>query len=288
MFVAMFLNELYRKYLHDLGMIYNEHEASVITSMIFESVAGIYKTVLIKDPGLVLDIVTANKLESALEKLLKNTPVQYVTGEAWFYKMKFNVSQDVLIPRPETEEMVDKAISFLHTLVTPAVIDIGTGSGCIAISIKKNMPRASLCAIDISNEALNIARQNAFLNGTEVKFQQLDFLHEQSWNLLDPYDVIVSNPPYIPSDEKDKLAKNVVDFEPAIALFAPALQPLIFFDKIALFGKKHLKREGKIFMEVHEALAKEVVSLFKKQGYQATIHKDIFDKERFVVATHSR
>jgi len=284
----MLLNELYRKYLHGLQGIYNKHEASVITSMIFESIAGINKSGMIIDPRKVLDKETVKKLRAALDRLLQHTPVQYVTGEAWFYKMKFKVSPAVLIPRLETEEIVEEVIHFLHLQPGAVVLDIGTGSGCIAIAIKKNLPGVSVSAIEISKDAMIIAEENAIKNETTINFLGFDFLNESALEQLDQYDVIVSNPPYIPLDEKEKLEKNVVDFEPHIALFTPAGLPLLFFEKIAAFGQRHLKRDGKIFLEVHEDLAKDVVGLFNNKGYHSTIKKDLFGKERLVMAIHSR
>lgn len=284
----MLLNELYRKYLHGLQGIYNKHEASVITSMIFESIAGINKSGMIIDPRKVLDKETVKKLRAAFDRLLQHTPVQYVTGEAWFYKMKFIVSPAVLIPRPETEEIVEEVIHFLHLQPGAVVLDIGTGSGCIAIAIKKNLPGVSVSAIEISKDAMIIAEENAIKNETTINFLGVDFLNESALEQLDQYDVIVSNPPYIPLDEKENLEKNVVDFEPHIALFTPAGLPLLFFEKIAAFGKIHLKRNGKIFLEVHEDLAKDVAGLFNNKGYHSTIKKDLFGKERLVMAIHSR
>jgi release factor glutamine methyltransferase len=278
MFVEMELKALYRKYLQELQLIYDLNEASVITSMIFESIAGIPKTVLIKDPAMILSEDKVNMLDDALEKLLIHTPVQYVTGEAWFYNMKFKVSPAVLIPRPETAEMVNEVTHYLGSREMTSLIDIGTGSGCIAISIKKKLPQTDVTALDVSTEAIVIAEQNASKNNVELNFQQLDFLNESNWTSLGRYDVIVSNPPYIPIMKKISWKKNVVDFEPAIALFAPAGQPLVFFEKIALFGKRHLNEKGKVFMEVHEDLAKDVVALFTGKGYKAMIKKTFLIK----------
>ena len=284
----MDLNTIYRKFLQDLQLLYDKNEAAVITAMIFESLAGIQTHDFIKNPGIVLEQKLISELNTALKRLLAHTPVQYVTGNAWFLKKTFTVSPAVLIPRPETEELVLEVIHASGKKSKPSVIDIGTGSGCIAISIKTLLPASAVTAVDISGEALEIAKQNAVSNNAEVNFQQQDFLDPFKWDSMGKYDVIVSNPPYIPVDEKEKLEKNVADHEPGLALFTPAGQPLIFYEKIALFGKEHLKAAGKVLVEVHEDRANDVAGIFNKLGYDTSTKKDMFEKERIVIASHSR
>ena len=165
-------------------------------------------------------------------------------------------------------------------------MDIGTGSGCIAIAVKKNIPAAMITAIDVSEGALLVAKENATTQQTDIGFLQVDFLDEAQWNTLPKFDIIISNPPYIPINEKEKLDINVTAFEPHQALFVPDNSPLLFYEKIATFGKTHLSRGGKIFMETHEDYAKETASLFKQHYKEVTIQKDIFDKERMVIAVY--
>ncbi len=164
------------------------------------------------------------------------------------------------------------------------IIDIGTGSGCIAILLKKELTNANITAIDISEKALEVAKKNSSELNAEINFFQIDFLNEEEWNSLKKYDIIVSNPPYIPIKEKETLAKNVTDYEPELALFVENNDPYIFYKKIAEFAKTHLQTNGKIYVEVHEDYAREVKSIFTNAGFEAEIKKDIYGKERMVKA----
>lgn len=285
MFALMTVNELYRKFLVELGDVYDNREAANISSLLFEHVAGITRSGIIKDPGKVLEEKISTQLNDCLSKLKTHEPVQYVIGEAWFYNMKLKVSPAVLIPRPETEELVEVVINYSKGKTDLSIFDIGTGSGCIAIALNKNIPASVVSAIDISTDALNIAKENSSVQQTEVNFIQLDFLDEKKWPSLPSFDIIISNPPYIPADEKNILHKNVTDFEPHLALFVENNKPLIFYEKIAAFGRSHLKENGKIFMETHEDLADETAALFNDEYYSAIIKKDMQEKQRMVIAT---
>ena len=278
----------YRIFLLQLQSIYNLNEATIITDWVLESLAGIKRFDVVKDPEKLLPDTITEKLKIALEELVQHKPVQYVTGEAWFYNMKLKVDKSVLIPRPETEELVKLVLDTVKDATTfaPSIIDIGTGSGCIAIAVKKNLSAASVTAIDVNENALAVAKDNSAVQQTEIQFIKIDFLEESQWASLPGYDVIVSNPPYIPMDEKEKLDKNVTGFEPHQALFVPDRSPLLFYEKIAAFASAHLNPKGKIFMEVHEDFAKETAALFTKNFSETSIKKDIFDKERMVVVTY--
>jgi release factor glutamine methyltransferase len=246
------------------------------------------KSDVIKNPDFNLSEIQFESLGTALADLLLHKPVQYVLGEAWFYKLKFKVDQSVLIPRPETEELVNEVFDFIKTTAQYKIIDIGTGSGCIPISIKKEFPESIITAIDVDEKAIAIASENASTHQTEIDFVQINFLDKINWNVFEKFDVIISNPPYIPIAEKELMDKNVTIYEPHLALFVPDEQPLLFYESIALFSKTHLSDEGKIFMEVHENLAREVDDLFSQHQFQTEIKKDIFEKERMVMATHYR
>jgi release factor glutamine methyltransferase len=289
MFARMIIKEQYRFFLEQLQVIYSLNEATVITDWVFESLAGIKRFDILKNPGQVLSDTNAAKLNNALASLLQHKPVQYVLGETWFYKMKLKVNEHVLIPRPETEELVELVLNeAAHAEKAPSIIDIGTGSGCIAIAIKKNIPAANVKAIDVSEQALLIAKENAANQHTNIQFLTVDFLEELQWKNLPAFDIIISNPPYIPANEKEKLDTNVTAFEPHQALFVPDNAPLLFYEKIAAFGKTHLNPGGKIFMETHEDYAKETAGLFSAFYSEAAIKKDIFGKERMVVVAIGR
>ena len=288
----MTYNKLYRSFLEQLQAIYNMQEASVITDWVFEKIAGVNKMDFIKHPAMEPEINVAEKLEAAFNQLLQHTPVQYVLGEAWFYKMLFKVNNQVLIPRPETEELVNWLLSdFKKQATFPAsvsILDMGTGSGCIAIALKKNLPAATLTAIDFSEGALAIAKENALGNNVQIDFIQLDFLNEKLWVTLPCFDIIVSNPPYIPISEKELLDKNVIAYEPHSALFVPDSTPLLFYEKIALFGGSNLKADGCMYVEVHENYGNQTAELFTEYQYEVEIKKDIFEKERMLKLTHCR
>ena len=296
----MTIREIYREYLQDLRQIYDAGEASVITDWVFEKTTGLQRSDIIKDPGQLLKPETLQHLNHCLAELVQHKPVQYVLGEAWFFRMKLSVNENVLIPRPETEELVQLAIDDCLKVMDDrnssltaqrsgneeqlSGIDIGTGSGCIAIALKKNLPRALIHAIDISAGALSVAKENAVQQRAKIEFLLLDFLAEDHWNRLPVFDVIISNPPYIPLNEKDKLDKNVAAFEPPAALFVPDDTPLLFYQKIADFGKKHLHKNGKIYVEMHEDFAKATAELFER-SYTVEVKKDVFGKERMLVAS---
>ncbi len=292
--------EIYKSYLQQLQHLYSSNEAATITDWVFQKIAGLQRADIIKNPADLIDPETADKLDNCLLALLQHKPVQYVLGEAWFYKMKLKVNDQVLIPRPETEELVQlvtkewqkredkkeiaQANVRTENLTRLSMIDIGTGSGCIAIAIKKNLPESTMLAIDVSEGTLSVAKENANDHETIIEFKQINFLDESSWDALPVFDVIISNPPYIPINEKEKLDKNVTDFEPHTALFVPNNNPFLFYEKIAAFGKKHLTANGKIYVEIHEDFAKETSQCFEK-NYTVEIRKDIFEKERMLIIT---
>ncbi len=283
----MQLRHFYNSFLKELQLIYDKNEATAITNLIFEEMAGFTRSSVITKPHTELVSEKVRILENALIELKKNKPVQYVIGHAWFQKLKIKVTEAVLIPRPETEELVNEVATFIKTQYKKNGIDIGTGSGCIPIAIKKNIPDFNISAIDISMDALKIAKENAAFHQTDINFIQLDFLDESKWVALENYDVIVSNPPYIPINEKTLLALNVADNEPALALFVPTDDPLLFYRKIAAFAKTNLNNGGAIFMETHVDYAQDVAQLFTENGFKATVKKDFFENDRIVIANLS-
>jgi release factor glutamine methyltransferase len=283
MFVIMTIKEKYKHYSALLKTIYNDGEAIAIANIIFEHFVKMNKSDLLLRGKETLSNEELSSLNIALAKLLTHEPVQYITNEAWFYNLKFYVTNDVLIPRPETEELVHEAIAFLKTKNGKSVLDIGTGSGCIPISIKKNIPNTDVMAIDVSEAALTVAKENALTNNVEINLKKINFLEENNYAAFESFDVIISNPPYIPEDEKNILDKNVTQYEPHIALFVPQNDALIFYKRIVSFAENHLKKDGRIFLETHENLAKETAAIFVEKKYFVEIKKDMQGKERMLI-----
>ena len=222
--------------------------------------------------------------KNCLEKINKNIPVQYITGQVNFCNLLIKVNPNVLIPRPETEELVHLILNNHNQDSLKEILDIGTGSGCIIIALKKTLPNTNCTAIDISKDAIRTAKANAVLNKVEVDFITKDILdyknEEKSW------DMIVSNPPYIPISNKKHMHPNVVQNEPSQALFVENEEPLKYYQIISDFANNHLKKNGKIYFEIHEDFANDVVNLLSiKKHFKTTVHKDFQGKKRFVVAT---
>ena len=269
--------------------IYDKSEASKITEMIFEHVAHLTKSDVIKFPDQFIQNEDLNHLDSALSRLISNCPVQYLIGETCFYNLTFKVNESVLIPRPETEELVELIIKHISANnQVSKILDIGSGSGCIPVSIQKNCKHVEVTSVDISSSAIALAKINAKLNDTDISFKELDFLNQDNWTSLGIYDLIVSNPPYIPDSEKLEMDKHVKEFEPSIALFVPDSNPFIFYQNILEFSKEHLSKDGIIFLEIHEKYGNEIKAIFESNHFQAEIKKDIFGKDRMIVANPYR
>lgn len=226
-------------------------------------------------------------LKNGLKELKNQTPIQYIIGKTEFYGLPFYVNKHVLIPRPETEELINWILEDLTAKNLQSelkILDIGTGSGCIAISLAKNLPNTKVFALDISSNALNTAKQNALLNNVNINFVEANILTTN--NLNQTFDIIVSNPPYVREIEKQQMHKNVLNNEPHIALFVENENPLIFYDKIADFSKKHLIKNGKLYVEINQYLGLETLELLRlKQFKKQTLKKDIFNNHRMIKAT---
>jgi release factor glutamine methyltransferase len=266
-----------------LMTIYEEGEALAITDWVLENITGDAHSN--RTASAILTAAQQSRLEEIIPRLLEHEPLQYVLNEAWFCGLKFYVDQNVLIPRPETEELAEWIISNCKFPVdTLSILDIGSGSGCIPIALKRRIRKAQVTSCDISDAALSVATRNASTLGTDVEFVQLDFLDAQQWRQLPSVDVIVSNPPFVPEKDKSTMQPNVLKYEPATALFVPDNDALVFYRAIALFGKTNLAAGGTIYMEIHEALGKEVTTLFNKEGYQTEMKEDMQGKERMIKA----
>ena len=265
-----------------LAPIYDAREASAIAYLVMEHLTGKTKIERLLEPASALTEKEESLLQSYIDQLSRHRPVQYVLGEAWFAGMKFHVNEHVLIPRPETEELVAWVIDHAGKGDTQ-ILDIGTGSGCIPIALKKSLPMASVTSVDVDSNALEVARNNAITLNTNIQFIELDFLNESCWNGLPAYNIIVSNPPYIKVREAATTSAHVLNYEPSLALFVPDDDPLLFYRKIALFSKQHLLKNGMICMEINEAMGNEVCQLFRYAGFEADIRQDLQGKERFVI-----
>ena len=222
------------------------------------------------------------KFEDALRRLSRHEPVQYITGKTEFFGLEFRVTKDVLIPRPETEELVQWIIEDLQKKEKKdlKILDIGTGSGCIAISLAKNLRQAKVSAIDISEKALQIAAENAASNEVQVQLIQKDIL--ETGDLGEKYDVIVSNPPYVRELEKKAMQKNVLNYEPATALYVKDPDPLIFYEKITALAAHDLEPAGEIYFEINQYLGKETETLMRKKDFLTSLKKDIFGVDRML------
>ncbi|MES1220551.1 MAG: peptide chain release factor N(5)-glutamine methyltransferase [Bacteroidota bacterium] len=272
--------------LNKLRSIYSEGEASQITDWIMESLTGSKKTERMLYKNAVITDKEELQLQQYAERLMQHEPMQYVLNEAWFCRYKFYVDKNVLIPRPETEELVEWIITNCKFPIDQlSILDIGSGSGCIPITLKRKLRKAEVWSCDISNEALQVARKNADQLSVNVNFFQTDFLNKVQRDKLPMFDIIVSNPPYIPEKDKNEMQPNVVKYEPHIALFVPDNDALVFYKAVADFGKQHLNINGTIYMELHENYSKEVVQLFQSENYSAEIKKDMQGKDRLLKAS---
>jgi len=285
MFAVMTIQEATYFLLNKLRTIYADGEANEITDRVMEKLTGSMKTERVMYKNEVITAVEESQLNEYTERLLKHEPVQYVLNECWFYGLKLYVDKNVLIPRPETEELVDWVIrNIKFPFKDLKILDIGTGSGCIAISLKRKLRKAEVWACDISNEVLAVAKRNADNLQADINFIQIDFLNEEERNKLTSFDIIVSNPPYIPQKDKGNMQQNVLAHEPHTALFVSDNNPLMFYTAIADCAVQHLNKDGSIYCEIHENLGKEISEMFLQNNFICEIKKDMQRKERMVKA----
>lgn len=260
-------------------------EISSITRIIFQDVFQISPVQIITDKDKKLSREEVLKIDDILTRLNNYEPLQYILGSSEFYDLKLNVQPGVLIPRPETEELVDYIIKRNAAKYGLKVLDIGTGSGCIALSLKKNLKNSSVWAYDVSKAALKIAKKNAGDNNLEINFLYFDILNyeELAENII--FDIIVSNPPYVRESEKEFMLKNVLDFEPETALFVEDENPLIFYSAIAKYASIHLQTGGELYFEINEHFGQETKNLLESLNFkEIMIKKDLFGKDRIIRA----
>lgn len=271
------------EFIDALSDLYPSQEVLSFFTILVEKHLDLSRLEVALKPNHSVSLTVSKKIKNAIQRLRKFEPIQYIVNGVEFYNLKFYVNRNVFIPRPETEELVFWIVDRHKNRDSKSrrILDIGTGSGCIAISLAFNLPDCEVSAFDISSEALDVARKNAIINNVNVDFFKEDVLNCKK--LPKKYDIIVSNPPYIIENEKDKMQSNVLKYEPDIALFVNNDDPLLFYRKIAQLGQKHLISEGSIYFEINEYLGSELLILLKTEGYkEITLHKDIFGKYRMV------
>jgi release factor glutamine methyltransferase len=273
-----------RSYLeHELKKIYPHNEAVSMARLIMEH-AGFSPTTILMEPSSLPGSEILAQIKEIVAEIHKGRPLQYILGYTYFSDLKIIVNEKVLIPRPETEEMV-----YLIRQGTPQpparIVDLGTGSGCIALALKQSYPHAEVFGMDFSKSALEVATHNSLINQLSVHWIQGDLTSRETWKLPGTFDLMVSNPPYVMESERVLMQVNVLDFEPNEALFVPDSDPLLFFSAIASMGKEKLASGGILWVEINERLGAETARVFEIAGYdQVTIIKDLHEKERFIRA----
>ncbi len=274
---------LFNELVSEITSVYEENEAKSIVYLLLAHFLNLSKTDILLDKK----IIQIFDFQEITSRLKAQEPVQYIIGETEFYGRNFNVTPDTLIPRPETEELVQLAVGSWQSAVgnTPiSILDIGTGSGCIAVSLACEIPNAQVYAYDISEKALEVAKENAERNKANVIFEKVDILKPFTVH-RSPFTVIVSNPPYVMNAETLEMEQNVLDYEPHLALFVEDSNPLIFYKAIAEFASKNLINKGLCIVEINQALGLETAELFWNQGFQyVEVVKDMFGKDRMVRA----
>lgn len=281
----MKISEL-KNYFHEqLSGLYPSEEIQSFFYILSEEYLNLSRVNIALNPETEVSANDYDKFQIALFKLNNHEPIQYIIGETEFYGLPFKVNKYTLIPRPETEELIDYIISNHKTTTQhsepTSILDIGTGSGCIAVSLAKNLSNAKVSALDISEKAIQVATENAEINNVKVDFFQTDIIKVKA--LPENYDIIVSNPPYVRELEKEMMQENVLRHEPDSALYVTNSDPLLFYRSISRLAKIHLKPGGKLFFEINEYLADEMIQLLKDEGFKKIeVKKDIFGKDRMM------
>ena len=269
--------EAIRLLVSEIRSLYEEHEAATLVRRLLAERCEISEAALLADPDATIEIPD---FEQLAQELASGRPLQYIVGHTEFYGLDFRVREGCLIPRPETEELVDNILKKHPS--AHRILDVGTGSGCIAIALKKGLPEAQITALDRSEEALEIARENCQHLAAEIDLRKGDALSLEAW-VEGPFDVIVSNPPYIPQSEERLMRKNVLDFEPHEALFVPDKEPLLFYRAIGRSALNLLSPNGSLWFEVHENYADQTAEMLKEEGFgEVEVICDLFDKKRMV------
>ena len=293
----MLLKQYKTHFFDALKNIQDEQEIESFFFILTEYLHNLKRVDVALNPDFEISDAAIEKWNAILAQLQQEKPIQYITGEAWFYGLQFEVNENTLIPRPETEELVEWIIESQKSKVKSQkfeILDIGTGTGCIPISLKANLPHVNVSAIDVSEKALEVARRNAVSNKVEINFIQTNILEVEdlsqlqtpNFQLPTSFDIIVSNPPYVRNLEKEEIKKNVLDYEPHLALFVEDTDALLFYRKIAQLALKNLAPNGLLFFEINQYLGKETVELLKNLGLKnIELKKDIYGNDRMVKST---
>lgn len=277
----MKLKEYRNYFIEKLAPLYDGMEAESFFNITLEELKGWKRIDLAMQPDAVLSSEEIAKWNGVLEQLEEQRPIQYIFGKAHFYGLEFEVNENTLIPRPETEELVEWIVKENEFKGKITLLDIGTGSGCIAISLAKNLSDAAISAIDVSTEALAVAKRNALHNKTNVNFIHQDILAAET--LPQTFDVIVSNPPYVRNLEKAEIKENVLQYEPHLALFVEDNDALLFYRKIALLAKANLAPNGKLYFEINQYLGTEMIDMLENFGFKnIVLKKDIYGNDRMI------
>lgn len=282
----MLLKEFRSKFTNELQGEFPKEEIQSFFNILTESFLKMSRLDVALDPEKKLSETQLDQFGDALLRLKKHEPIQYITGETQFFGLNFKVNKSVLIPRPETEDLVLWILDdFNERKEELKILDIGTGSGCIAVSLAKNLLQAKITAIDISVEAIDTARENAELNQVEIEFKQADIL--QMTELPEQYDVIVSNPPYVRELEKEDMQRNVLEFEPETALYVKDHDPLLFYEKISELAVNSLKNKGAVYFEINQYLGEETEKILIGKNFRTILKKDIFEVDRMLKGTRA-
>ena len=274
-----------REYIHHkLEILYPKSEINAFYFILLKHYGKYSKTTILANSDTLLTEDIAQPILQAIRELQTAKPIQYILGETEFFSNRFFVNENVLIPRPETEELVDWVLQeYPDKSEKIKILDVGTGSGCIAISLAKALPNAVVTAIDVSEGALKVAKRNAELNSVVTHFLQQDILRIET--LPDKYDIIISNPPYVRELEKKEIRHNVLEYEPHLALFVPDNNPLLFYDKIATLAQQSLNPNGSLFFEINQYLGQEIQTLLEQKHFtEITLRQDLFGKDRMIKA----
>jgi len=284
----MVLSDLKIKMNSLLLTVFEKTEVESFFYLLIDFRLGLSKMDFLLNPNIEISSLNISFFESAIQKLKKEVPIQYILGETEFYGLQFKVNENTLIPRPETEELVDWIIhdQLIINNDQLTILDIGTGSGCIPISLAKNLSKANVTTVDVSKGAIIVAKENAKQNDVVVNFIDDNILNPKIVNdSKNVFDVIVSNPPYVRNFEKEEIKKNVLDFEPHLALFVEDDDALIFYKKITEYALSHLKKDGVLYFEINQYLGKETVALIKDLGFETVeLRKDMSGNDRMIKA----